>query len=142
MPKESELRMIEGFPLYISTETVTNSGNAFKVDGTVLNCDVGSLGAAGGCEFFIRSVNINRPVRATYFWQPTRLWYDVKALNSLEQDGKILLSPVQSHAWHMQGYETDRQSYRIICYVAVALFIFILILDFLPDYEEPSNLKE
>jgi hypothetical protein len=42
----------------------------------------------------------------------------------------------------MQGYETDRQSYRIICYVAVALFIFILILDFLPDYEEPSNLKE
>lgn len=119
MPTSFELYEVVGMPKYINTTSTTNSGEAFKVNDMLLNCDLGSLSGTGGCEFFRGAVDLNKSARATYFWMPTRLWYHYKVLYSLEQDGKMILSPEQSHAWFMRGYRGELETYHEILWIGL-----------------------
>jgi hypothetical protein len=42
---------------------------------------------------------------------PTRLWYCYKVLNSLEQDGRIIVSQEHMHQWFMRAYTNHWDSY-------------------------------
>lgn len=103
-PAPSELTEIVGLPRYVNTSSVDISGIAFTVNGTVLNCDLWSLSGSGGCNFSDIRLNPKQPVRATYFWQPTRMWWHYKVLNSVEQDGKTIISPERMRDWYARDY--------------------------------------
>jgi hypothetical protein len=110
-PKAFELKEVVGMPKYVSTNTTKSSGTAFMVNSIHMNCDIGSLSGHGGCEFFRQGVDLHKPARATYFCMPTRLWYCYKVLNSLEQDGRIIVSQEQMHQWIMRAYRNNWDSY-------------------------------
>jgi hypothetical protein len=123
-PKAFELKEVVGMPKYVSSNTTTSSGMAFMVNRILLNCDIGSTGGHGGCEFFREGVDPHKQARATYFCMPTRLWYCYKALNSLEQDGRIVVSQEQMHQWFMRAYKNHRDRYFGF---GMWLFIFLVI---------------
>ena len=116
---------VVGMPEYVNTSSSTNSSSAFKVNGILLNCDLGSMSGYGGCEFFSNKVDINKSVRANYFWQPTRMWYHYKVLYSLEQDGKMIVDPEKLHAWFLKSYESQRETlywFRWLCLATICFF--------------------
>jgi hypothetical protein len=129
VPADSELLEVDGMPKYIGTDTGNFSGWAFKVNGMLLNCDLNHLGGpGGGCDNFRNLIDLKKPVRATYFWQPSRLWYHYKVLNSLEQDGKIILSSTQLRTWFTQYYGFELESYRMMNYLLlIPIFICFLL---------------
>jgi len=124
VPTATGLNEVVGMPEYVNTSSSTMSSSAFKVNGILLNCDLGSMSGYCGCEFFSNKVNINKSVRANYFWQPTRMWYHYKVLHSLEQDGKMIVAPEILRAWYLKSYESNRDRHYWICWIFVA-FIFI-----------------
>jgi hypothetical protein len=112
-----KLDTVVGMPEYRRTDTAQMSGISFMVNAIHLNCDLGMLSGHGGCEFFRSMVNLNRPVRATYFWMPTQLGYHFKVLYSLEQDGILIVPAEQLHAWHMRCYRINWDFYHMVIWL-------------------------
>jgi hypothetical protein len=137
-PKAFELKEVVGMPKYESTNTMKSSGTSFMVNYMHLNCDIGSLSGHGGCGFFRKDVDPHKPASATYFCMPTRLWYCYKVLNSLEQDGRVVVSQEQMHEWFMRDYRYNWDSYYGF---GMWLFIFQVIFFWLIDKfgERPST---
>jgi hypothetical protein len=147
VPTAAELYEIRGLPQYINTSTTTFSGNAFQVGKVTLHCDQLSLNGSGGCGFFSIALDKNLAVRALYYWQPTRLWNRYRVLYSLEQDGRIIVTPEQMRAWSMRCYQGQWEWFFIafystvglVCIIAFCKMFGIKILMFLVKYR---NLEE
>jgi hypothetical protein len=129
MPADSELLVVDGLPKYVSTNAATISGYAFKVDGMKLNCELGTLSGGSGCEYIGQAVDITQSARATYFWMPTRLWYGYKYLHTLEQRGRLILSPDQSHAHAMKSYRALWVVYRELSWLWIVFAIVTWLLE-------------
>jgi hypothetical protein len=62
-----ESHEIVGMPKYIIKNT-SEDFEEFKVNDMLLHCFIDSLFGSDGCQRFKKSVDINRPARATYFF--------------------------------------------------------------------------
>jgi hypothetical protein len=134
-----KLDTVVGMPEYHRTDTTQSSGMSFRVNQINLNCDLESLGGNGGCEFFSQMVNLNKQVRATYFWMPTRLGYHFKVLYSLEQDGVLIVSPDQLHEWHMRDYKYSWNVYLMTIWFLLILDGVFLVFEFFSLSEKITN---
>ncbi len=132
VPGADEVYEIAGMPKYVNTSSTTNSSEDLKVNDMFLHCRLGSLGGSDGCQMFKHLVDAKKPARATYFFQPTRLGYHYKVLNSLEQDGQTIVSPEYLHAVYMRDYRSGLGLYYVfttIFFIGVCIILLITLFD-------------
>jgi hypothetical protein len=129
MPANTELQEVVGMSRYESSNSSTNSGYVFTVGGVKLNCELGALGGGTGCGYISQAILNEKPVRAAYFWMPTRLGYDYKLLHTLEQEGRQILSPEQSYAHAMNSYRIRWDIYRVLIWLFVTLAVFSWLIE-------------
>lgn len=117
---------IVGMPEYFDT-----ADPHLKVNVINLKCDLGGLGGSDGCAYFRNLVNTKIPAHITYFRMPTRLWYQYNVLYSIEQDGKVIVSPEQIHARFTRHYSDSLELTRkFILFLWMPCLALILFGDF------------
>lgn len=128
MPHASEVQEVVGMPDFRHSPATKSAGslNYFTVSGIRLNSHIGYLGGAGGYGFFEKKIDRTKPVRATYFWARTRLFFQDRMLHALEQEGTQLVSPqefylerVRSNTW---AWDTYRQILGFIFLILAVLW--------------------
>jgi hypothetical protein len=130
VPTASELHEIVGMPAYVETSG-RHSGYSFRVNDMALSCELKSTGGPTDCWLFsnaIKALDMNKPARAIYSWQPTRLGYHYRTLYSLEQDGKMIISPEQLRAQLLKSYKIEWEVFHItegLMIFIACIFLFI-----------------
>ena len=129
MPEKSELYEIAGEPRFQHVNTIRGSATHFFVNNELVHCSFSGLGGANACEQFSNWIDVKRPVKVTYFWMRNRFLIGAKVLNSLEQDGRMIISPNDSLRFRMAFFEVDKKWK----WVVPSLFIFLTLFVFLVD---------
>lgn len=123
MPEKGyELSEIVGMPKYIDTQDPH-----LKVNSMNLKCD---LDGSDGCGYYKNLVNTKIPVRIRYISMPSLLWGHYNVLNSLEQDGEIVISPEQLHARFLSHYNNSLETRKLSLFIWIPVLALIWFVDF------------
>lgn len=135
--QSTDMYEIYGAPVFRETLTSKMSDTYFFVNGFRLNCTLGLLDGLNGCAFFRRVVDEEMPVRATYYYMPTRIGLRYPMLYCLEQNKEIVVSPELMQVNLTRNYETR---WSIYLYISI-FFLFVLIVALFIDRAN-ANRKE
>ena len=120
---------VAGMPIFRETLTSKSSETYFFVNGFRLNCTLGLLDGLNGCAYFRRVVDEEVPVRAMYYYMPTRIGLRYPMLYCLEQNKEIVVSPELMQVNLTRSYET-----RWSVYFDISIFLLsVLIAGFFID---------
>lgn len=120
--KVYELHDLVGMPKYF------NSRNPqLKINGLNLKCD---LDGSDGCGYYQTLVNPRTPAHIRYIWTPSIVWGHYNVLQSLEQDGKIIVSPEELHARFLRHYSSSLETYKFGVFLSIVLLLLIWFMDF------------
>lgn len=117
----SDIHDLIGKPTFSEPRTSRMSDASFYVNSVRLNCSLGMLNGLNGCSLFRDAITDEMPVKATYFWMPTRVGIRYRVLYRLEQNGKTVISPQFSEDYLMRSYDSAWASYLQL----VGLFFFV-----------------
>jgi hypothetical protein len=98
-PNKSDLRYIYGMPKYQESNSVKHGTTIyFSVDDMYLDTGYTPLlGGDHGCEIYRYRIDLNLPVRASYFIVYTRFGFRVNLLNTIEQKGHFIVSEADTY---------------------------------------------
>lgn len=120
--KGYELHELVGMPEYFDTQDPH-----LKVNGMNLKCD---LDGSDGCGYYKNIVDTKIPVRIRYVWTPSLLWGHYNVLHSLEQDGKMIISPEQLHARILGHYSNSLEMSKFSVFFWIPFLALIWLTDF------------
>lgn len=124
VPQGSELHELVGLPHFQHFNTGKQSGINFTVDGITLNCSFSGTGGMNGCDQYASLVSEKKPVHATYFWMG-RYIRASKMLNTLEQDGRVVVSADETYRQRLTSFNADKKS-GIFLNMLFSLIVFVL----------------
>ena len=126
IPAKNELQYVSGYCAFnASTSRHGGTRTSFNVNKIFLNCFFSPLfGDGHGCEDFEGRIELKSPVKASYFPVNIRLGRDILMLNTLEQNGKIIVSEIDTYNRRVISYKADIKSQ----YVNTIAFVILTIL--------------
>jgi hypothetical protein len=129
MPDKSELHELVGMPKFQHYLTSSQSGIHFMVDGTLLHCGFSGIGGLNGCDHYEQRVVKGKPVQATYFYMNTRYFVSYKMLNTLKQEGQMLVSVEDTYRRRLVSFHADKQSGEILDLIFLSIVILLWFLE-------------
>jgi len=122
LPDESELHHLRGKAEQKFYNHQGGAGYALWVDGVVLNCSFSGMGAQNLCDRYLDRINFEKPVYATYYLKTTRFGSTSRLLNSLEQEGQLLISSEELIRLLRKGSKVGNLKYFLAGLILVAFF--------------------
>jgi len=110
IPDKSELHELVGMPKFQHYLTSSESGIHFSVDGVLMHCDFTGMGGGNGCDHYEELVTKGEPVRATYFYMTAHYLVSYRMLNTLEQDGRVVVSADDSYRGRLISVNSGRKT--------------------------------
>jgi len=130
MPEKNELHEFIGKPLFDPAKPWKEwSGITFSINDENLHCLFTSKGGFNGCRPFRELVTDDKPVRATYFDMKTYYGMSSKVLNSLEQDGREVVSPEELYQMRLKRFQADKEFSFIVAGMFLSWLIFVWFTD-------------
>lgn len=126
IPAKKELLYVSGYCSF-NTSTSRHGGTrtSFNVNKIFLNCFFDPLfGDGHGCDCFKERIDLNAPVKASYFLVNIRLGRDVLMLNTLEQNEKVIVSEIDTYNRRVISYNLDIK-YQYINAIAFAILTIL-----------------
>jgi hypothetical protein len=120
--KGSELHELVGMPEYFGTQDPH-----LKVNGMNLKCD---LDGSDGCGYYKNLMNAKMPVSIRYIRTPSLLWGHYSVLYSLEQDGRMIISPEQPHARILSHFSSSLETHKYFVFVWIPILAVVWLGDF------------
>jgi hypothetical protein len=141
LPSKSELYELDGKAEIKTAASLQSTDTYFLINNIRLNCFAGARDGENGCELFVNNINVKLPVRATYFWMPTRFGYSYRVLHTLEQDGRLIISPQQSLEMRQLSKKTGWKVYfELLTFLCITALILLVIEIF--SLNSSANIKE
>ncbi|MDO8291588.1 MAG: hypothetical protein Q7T29_01780 [Gallionella sp.] len=128
-PKKEDLHEIIGNPHFERDSKSGGSSRYFFVNDESFHCSFPALAGPSACTQFEARIDTSHPVKVTYFWTKNRIFLSAKILNSLEQDGKMVISPSDSLRLRDIIFQREQRT----SWILPSLFGFITLLAFLFD---------
>ena len=128
-PSGKGLEDISGMPEFREVHTVRNSQTYFSVNGLTLHCTAGALSGTNGCLHLSDRLSKGIPVKVTYFDRPSRVFTTIKMVYTIDQEGKQVVSSVDTALLQAHAYESSK---KLTLIVSLG-FAFITLIGYLLD---------
>lgn len=107
IPDKHELKTLTGMPTFKKYLAGRSSGVHFKVDGVLLHCSFSAMAMGmGGCDHSEDVLAKDKPAVATWFWMRTRYGVGVRMLDSVEQNGIVRVTQVDTYKGRLRSFKT------------------------------------
>lgn len=129
IPDRSELHELVGMPKFQHYLTSSQSGIHFSVDGMLLHCSFSGTGGLNGCDHYEDVVIKGKPVQATYFWTTARYGIGYRMLNTVEQDGRVVVSADDTYRHRLISFNAGKETMFILNLLFSSIVILLWFLE-------------
>lgn len=129
-PEKGELYVIAGESRFQHINTLRGSATYFFVNDELIHCSFTGLGGANACDSFAGRFDVSRPVKVNFFWMKNRSFIPAKILDSLEQDGRLIISPNDSWRLRKSFFEVEKKWSWVVPSIFGFMTLFFFLLGF------------